>query len=355
MKRKRLLTIGLIFLTGILNAQTDFQPGYIIKNSGDTLFGQIDYRGDLMMSSKCKFKNFENIINEYSPNDIAAFRFIDSKYYVSREINNKKVFLEYLIKGKANIYYMRDEVGDHYYIDKENVRLTEIPFEEGIKYVEHKRVFFETTRHMGILNYYMQDAPGFQKRIQTIKKPEHQSLINLAEDYHNAICKEEKCIIYKKTLPLIKISIASFAGLTKYNDSRKFLNEFGGYIYLWTPRTHENLFIKTGLIYQKKSEYGENLKIYKIPLQFQYIYRVYRIQPNISAGYHFFSLRFDDYNIPIHTLNLNTGFDYKISKKIYLSAAFYSDFTSFSDVIIKKTTKFSILSYSILFGLKFEI
>ena len=64
-----------------------------------------------------------------------------------------------MIKGKINVYYMRDEIGDHYYLDKENVKLIEIPYEEGIKYVDDKQVFYESTRHIGLLNFYMQDAP----------------------------------------------------------------------------------------------------------------------------------------------------------------------------------------------------
>jgi hypothetical protein len=88
---------------------------------------------------------------------LLAFRFLDSKYYVTKEINNKKSFLEYLIKGKINIYYMRDEKGDHYYLDKENVELTEIPYEEKIIYVDdiqfgEKQVFYESKN---IMDYYI--------------------------------------------------------------------------------------------------------------------------------------------------------------------------------------------------------
>ncbi len=170
MKLKRLVLFVLLSSTGILYAQTDFRPGYIIKTIGDTIFGQIDYRGDILMSKVCRFKDKESEITEYYPNDITAYRFIDSKYYVSRELNKKQVFLEYLIKGEINIYYMRDGIGDHYYLDKEDVKLTEIPYEEGIKYVDNKQVFYESKKHIGVLNYYMQDVAGFQSKISSGKK-----------------------------------------------------------------------------------------------------------------------------------------------------------------------------------------
>ncbi len=103
MNLKRLIPTTFLFLTVILNAQTDFRAGYIIGNIGDTLYGEIDYRGDFWMSQICRFKADDNSIRAYSPQDIKAFRFIDSKYFISQEINNNKVFLEFLISGKVNI------------------------------------------------------------------------------------------------------------------------------------------------------------------------------------------------------------------------------------------------------------
>ena len=57
---RKFVLFGLLILTGVLNAQSDFRPGYIISTTGDTIFGEIDYRGDLSMSNVCRFKNGEN-------------------------------------------------------------------------------------------------------------------------------------------------------------------------------------------------------------------------------------------------------------------------------------------------------
>ena len=53
----RLLLFGLLMIIEFLNAQTDFRPGYIIENSGDTIHGEIDYRGDILMGNVCRFKD----------------------------------------------------------------------------------------------------------------------------------------------------------------------------------------------------------------------------------------------------------------------------------------------------------
>ena len=208
---KRLLFLGIILLTELVNAQTDFRPGYIINPNGDTLKGNIDYRGDRFMGITCRFKP-ETMRKEieYTPDDILAFQFIDSKYFISKYVNGRKVFMEFLIKGKVCIYYLRDDKGDHYFIEKEGIGITEIPYEEGIKYSNNKSYFYQSTKHLGILNFYMQDAPDFQPRIARIGKPEHYNLIKLAEDYHNSVCKDVKCIVFEKEVPLLKTAFEPF-------------------------------------------------------------------------------------------------------------------------------------------------
>jgi hypothetical protein len=289
MKWNKLILFGLLTLTSILNAQTDFRPGYVIDHSGDTLFGEIDYRGDLLMSSICRFKSADNQINEYSPGDITAFRFIDSKYYVSREIDLKKVFLEYLIKGQVNIYYMRDEKGDHYFIDKDSLTLSEIPYEEGIKYIDKKPFHYETTKHIGFLNYYMQDAQGFQSRIEKIKKPKHDNLIKLAEDYHNSVCKDEKCIVYEKRQPIVKVNLETLAGVVKFENieglTDRFYFQSGIIMHFWMPRTNEKIYVKTGVLYSQPEQNGEKKQHMKFLTHIGYLApNTYLIRPSLSMG-----------------------------------------------------------------------
>lgn len=213
MKFKILVLFGALLTNVKIFAQTDFRPGYIINISGDTIFGEIDYQGDLLMRKICRFKSAKNNILEYSPTEISAYRFIDSKYYVSREINHERYFLEFLIKGQINIYYMRDKEGIHYFLDKKDVKLTEIPYEEYYKYVDNKEMLFKSTYHINLLRFYMQDDTLSQARIQQISKPNHENLIKLSQDYHNSVCPDERCIVYKKKQPLIKVNIEALSGV----------------------------------------------------------------------------------------------------------------------------------------------
>ena len=198
MTLKGFIFFGLFICAGLLKAQTDFRPGFIVTISGDSLKGMIDYRGDMLMSRICKFKSNDNEILEYSPGDIIAFRLNDGKCYISKDVNGEDFFLECLIKGRVSIYYRRDNEGDHYYVDKEDLKLAEIPCEEGLRNVDGKSVMYKSAKHYGILNYYMQDAPEVRSRIENIKEPERQNLIKLTEDYHKAIGEGDRYIIYEK-------------------------------------------------------------------------------------------------------------------------------------------------------------
>jgi len=347
MKLRSIILLGLLFPASLLNAQTDFRPGYIINKSGDTLSGQIDYRGDLFMSSLCRFKEADNTIKEYSPNDIEAYRFIDSKYYVSKEINKTIFFLEYLIKGKINIYYLRDETGDHYYLDKEDVKLTEIPYEEGIKYVDDKQVYFETTKHIGLLNYYMQDAPEFQTRIQTIKKPGHQNLIKLAEEYHNAVCKGEKCVIYEKSVPPVRIIPEMIGGVIKYSTiehlNDKFYTHTGIIGHIWMPRTSEKLYFRTGVLFSQLNIDNEKSNFFKIPCQLEFIYPKGIFRPRIAYGLNFYLPGFQ-------SVSFNIGTNIKLTEKLFLSATSEIEFNPMVLIIPK-----DLLSYSLQLGLFWRI
>lgn len=343
MKLKSLILLGLILSTVILNAQTDFRPGYIIKTSEDTIFGQIDYRGDLLMSRVCKFKEKDNAIKDYSPNDISAFRFIDSKYYISKKINGKIEFLEFLIKGKLNIYYMRDENGDHYYLDKDDVQLTEILYDEGVKYIGDRKVFYESKKHIGLLYYYMKDAPKLQSEINRIRKPEHQNLIKIAKDYHNTVCDGEKCIIYEKSALLIKILPELIGGVIKYSnvedlDDKLYLHT--GFIgHIWMPRSSEKMYFRTGVLFSQLDIDGNKRNFFKIPCQMEYIYPKSFIRPRIAYGLNLY--------IPSYrTVSFDIGANIKLSESSFLSVTSDIEFNPIMMIAPK-----SILSYSLKLGL----
>jgi len=341
MSFKKILILLLFTSSNLLNAQTNYKPGFIITNIGDTIFGEIDYRGDLLMSNICKFRTNENTIINYTPENIISYRFIEGKYFISKKINKQSVFLEYLIKGEVNIYYLRDKNGDHYYIDKKNEKLTELPYKKGVKYIDNKRVFYETTKHIGLLRYFMQDAPNLLSQINNIKEPNHNNLIKLAENYQNTICKDEKCIIYDKNIKSVKIIPEIIGGVVNFNNvenlNDRFYLQSGFIIHKWMPRTNENLYFKTGLLFSKLEFTDGNYNYFKVPIQIEYIYPKSIIRPRISYG---LNMYYPFY----HSVSFNIGTNIKISKSIFIGITSDIEFNALIPFIILPS---DMLSYSL--------
>ncbi len=355
MKFHSLVLFFLFLVSAYLNAQTDFRPGYVLKNNKDTLYGDIDYRGDLIMRKNCRFRDAEDKIYEYSPNDIIGYRFTNSKFYVTREVNGKKIFLEYLVKGKISFFYMKDNEGEHYYIEKEDAKLTELPYEEGIKYVNDKPFYYTSKKHIWILDNYMQDAPELKPEIQSIEKPERKYLIQLAEDYHNSVCSDDNCIVFEKKLPIFQVSIEPFIGLVNVIGYKNFNYEIGGHLYLRSPKINEKLYFKTGISFFQLYDEGEKYNFFKFPIQVQYLFYTHSLQPFIGGGINFLNNRYDHYNHIGHTLNLNIGMNYKIMNINSLFWQFSTDFTPLSIALLNSDETFDILSYSFCVGWRFEL
>jgi len=329
MKPIKLLLFLLFISTNLLHAQTNFKPGYIVTQTGDTVYGEIDYRGGQLMATLCKFKGSDGTISKYSPNDISLYRFIDSKYFVSRELEKQTVFLELLIEGKVRIYYMRDVAGDHYYIDKEGERLAELPYVKDIRIVDGTSVYYESKKHLGILYYYMKDAPNFKSRINRVYKPERKSLIELAEDYQNAVCSDEKCEIYSAPLPSTRVHLEHTIGFITYpyqDEIGKGYNPFSGITaHFWMPKVNEKMYFRTGLVHLRVEYEGKKYSTLKIPLQLEYISPVGKIRPRAAYGLALYGA------LP-QCVAFNLGANIKLSDTFFLSAS--SDIEFYSTKLI---------------------
>jgi hypothetical protein len=368
----KLLIVCALLTASILNAQTDFRPGYVIGFSGDTLYGEIDYRGDLLMGSLCKYKAPDGTIAEYTPYDIAAYRLVDSKYFVSKEIAGKIVFLEYLINGQISFYYLRDEYGDHYYIYKDGMGMTELPYEEGVKRVnlqktvyetgENEEIVYNTTRHIGLLKFYMQDYPEINSKIESLQKPDHAPLIRLAEKYHNGICPDEQCLIYEKKLPLLNVALEPYWAMYGFHGAYEDIDfnykAYGANIYLSMPRVNENLFFKLGIENMNSYWGGEFYEIRKFPIQIQYIYSSHKFQPKLSAGVNYWSIIDNETTFPSHTLCLNVGYNYELMEHLGISVDFGTEFTPLViaalEIEYNDRMKIDLLTYSLKFGLYYD-
>jgi len=327
-----------------IKAQSEFLPGCIIRLTGDTVFGSIDSRNDGMMAKTCKFKplNLEQE-SSYSPSEIAAYKFSKGTYYISKEVDGKKVFLEYLIKGKLNVYLLWDGINEHYYLEKEGLGLTELPYEEGTSVIDGLSYKTTSSKHKGILNVYMQDAPNLQHRIQEIGKPETKALVKLAKDYHNQVCTSEKCIVYEKTPVKVKIALSLIGGTMQFRntwdldekhlDNRNY-NAGGVLMHFSLPHFNQRFYFKTGLImseaYVPSLRHGDkDVHYWKIPLQIEYCFpNNYMVRPFASFGL----------LLPSYSL----GSLIRISKRLYIGVQGDVNFLPYYAIVPKTLNNWSV-------------
>jgi hypothetical protein len=213
--KKTLHKLFLLIFSGILSftysfAQQDFRSGYIITNTSDTINGLLLYKS-FDTYNKCTVKiNPEDKVIHYKPGEIRAFRFNDSKYFISKEIptetGNKTVFLEYLIQGKANIYFYQDGI-EHYYIETDKDKITELS--ESVENLDRTSV--KKSFYKGKLRYMLSKCPEIYPEIDRMSL-DGSDLIKLAKDYHEKVCTSEQCIIFERKDKSIQTNVEFLAG-----------------------------------------------------------------------------------------------------------------------------------------------
>ncbi len=115
---------ALILSMGIGHAQINLREGIVITLSGDTLHGQIDYRTDRINAEQCVFMaNGASAATTYLPGQIEGYRFLDNgRYYVSRTVpmpdgSHQRRFLEFVLRGQLNLYFLRNDGHDFFYLE----------------------------------------------------------------------------------------------------------------------------------------------------------------------------------------------------------------------------------------------
>ncbi|MDD4993572.1 MAG: hypothetical protein PHR83_15200 [Paludibacter sp.] len=329
----KLIAIVLI-LCAYISAQTGFRPGYLITQNGDTVRGQIFYKKIEDMCKVCTIRIKDSTI-DYTPSEISGFRFINGKYFVSKKLEDKTVFLEFLVKGKVNVYFSTDLYSDHYYIEKDSLGLTELPYKEEYKTKDNNEVLIKSKKHFGLLTYYMQDAIGLEPEILSIKTPDEKNLIALAKKYHKTVCNGDNCIVYENTPPGLKVNLEFSAGLENFPGYGNGLNPTCAstniFAHFWLPAFSEDCFLRTGIRYAwvklpEDNSLSTSASVFRIPIQLEYVAPTRLIQPKMAIGATLYPTTFGPFNFPV--TSAMAGIDIKLSKKYFLSIEYDIDFDS---------------------------
>lgn len=304
-----LLILALVF--GVKSfGQSEYRKGYVLLKNKDTLQGLISYNRNGLNGKRCVFKKSEKSeIQKFTPEEVLGYRFIDGKYYVTRNVPKNGVdrllFLEYLIKGVVDVYYYLDFKGAHYWVSDVSGKLRELN-NGDLKHVVGDQVFVEKNKkYVRTLMYVFKEDPVIAKRSSTIKL-KHKSLIRIAKDYHNKVCDDQVCIVFEKQIvkkivkygfkigvdmivlsDLSSLKERSFVGdRAKYGVFRNSNFEtvisptIGGFYKRNLPTINEKLFIQIELAYSQ-TEF-KSLHSFSSSDTDEFLYKVELKQHNLS-------------------------------------------------------------------------
>lgn len=301
------ISIALILILTLqqVSAQSDFRNGYYITLQNDTVYGLIDYRGEVKNAQTCIYKK-DNVTEQlkFNPGEINAYRFTDGKFYISRQIKTgdieRTVFLEFLVDGITNLYFFRDINNYIYFLEDKNGKMLELSNETITDNVEGKgKVQRNTNRHIGILKATFADCKEIQPQINNVSLG-HKSLIKLTKNYHNYVCNDQTCIVYEKTVQPVEVRFASAlkAGVANFHfDKGIFLNYnfdpdlfFGAGFLINTvfPGINEKLSFEAGLdfnLYKFHGSYDDlNSSIKEL---YNVYFDLFTAQPTLAVKYTF--------------------------------------------------------------------
>ncbi|SHI59629.1 Outer membrane protein beta-barrel domain-containing protein [Hymenobacter daecheongensis DSM 21074] len=109
---KQGLLLLLLFVALHARAQSDFRPGYALTLTGDTLRGQVDYRGNTRNTRVCQFRSTASAATtEYTPDQLRGYGVSGGQQYLSTELPGKvptKVFMQIIVQGGLSIFRYTD-------------------------------------------------------------------------------------------------------------------------------------------------------------------------------------------------------------------------------------------------------
>jgi len=262
---------------------------------GDSVSGRIDYRNDIKNMNHCVFMDSSGRVTNFRPFSIFGYRFTDGKFYISKYIKKKDVvtpsFVEYLVRGKKNLYYQRDETGAHFLIDYRNDTVIEVVYKvdylakDGFEYVGESKL------HQAYLKAYFKDCPALVKEIDRITVPDINNMVSLTRQYHHLTCGDSGCVVYYKKHSRFRVDVEFRMGMILYPElADEYEWQYAGLAHFWLPRSNERMYLVTGFIYGPLHNYGSTYSMHKVPVKFEYAFPFKVLSPRIEAGVNFMVL-----------------------------------------------------------------
>jgi hypothetical protein len=348
--------------------QSAFREGFIINHKGDTIKGHIKVTGPNELCENCEFRlKPDSESTDYSPEQITAFGFNTGEFFTSKNINKNTpeelVFVEYLVDGIVDLYAYAGGSNLQYYIETTDGDLVELKNTQKEIYQDNDRYLKDRKEYIGTLKVLFKDYPAIYKDINNINL-DHKPLIKLAENYHNAVCDEYQCLIYKKntnTKTYIGITGGMNYSSIKYKAKQRFFQHLEDENFTWQRGYSIYLSLSKNNIFGLNKRYTQNINIgyiqnnfqsnqhsiqqhkIAIPLFMDYNFSLNKFSPFISFGFNnVFTLK-SKYDI-FHNTNNHYG----------VAGMLGSDVSNNEEEILLKTNGLYEFRGLLGFGLKYK-
>ena len=240
-----------IVLTCILNlvifsnliAQQNFQPGFVILNSGDTLIGTIDNKYWKKNPVTIDFKNSENKVQAFGVNDIIEFQ-VEGSIYKRAEIrvetspvvlkhleenselefDYRTVFLEALFIGPKSLYSYKGEwERDHFFIENDGQYITLI-YKKYLRVYNGQKLLTYNREYKKQLEDYLMGCPNITKMLKLNKEFIDFNLRQLFKKYYK--CSNTN-YSYQKSRNSVELTFGFVAGIA--SNKANFKGDIGQY------------------------------------------------------------------------------------------------------------------------------
>ena len=181
LKRTALTILGILAFQFTFS-QRNYLQGYVVSLNGDTVRGQIDYRGWETNPNRIEFKTSNNEIKSYTPIEIKGFGTQGDIYesaIVKTEIGefadlifkNDTTFLRTIFWGSKSLYFYKEknQGRERFYI-KDNSTYELLLYKTYVKEQTEGglNVQVENKKYIGQLSLYLADCPGMQKKLSQL-------------------------------------------------------------------------------------------------------------------------------------------------------------------------------------------
>lgn len=258
---KMLIIACLLTFTSLVPtfAQKEKSNDWIILNNGSKVYGKVNFKSTKKASEKCEFTASNQSKKIYYPSDIQYYSIYNFKQYKAASVvingQTRKVFLEKMVDGVVDLYYIKGDDQTSYYIEKED-QLISLKSKKDTSYLSQGQLYQKREEPFKKTLYStLSKAPSLLSQVNHIKY-DQKDLVKIVTNYHNLTCDSIKCIDYTAIIKNRKKIAIELGGLYIQNTfksapetSTSIAPHLGVTLAINTAKSGYKNYFKTGLFF----------------------------------------------------------------------------------------------------------